>query len=134
MDFIENLIPSSPLFFLYYLFGITVFSVVLILFFSRFKKNKPKKNKENKLTLDTLLKIAKNSKSTPKDLLSALMLFNENFTVDEDVKKSMEFLKAVLNHKNRNKSVFDYFHGNILPKNLKYKSELDKLEKEALNK
>jgi hypothetical protein len=31
----------------------------------------------------------------------------------------------VLNHKNRNKALFDYFHGKVLPKNLKFKNKLD---------
>ena len=89
-------------------------------------------NKE--LTLDDLLKIANNPNSTTSDLLSALMLFNEKFVVAQDKEKSLMFFEKVLNHKNRNKKMFDYFHGNILPKNITFKDALDELEKKALNK
>jgi len=96
------------------------------------KKNTEKQKKE--LTLNDLISLASNEKSTSSDLLSALMMFNDKFVVAQDKEKSLMFLEKVMNHKNRNKKLFDYFHGSILPKNITFKDELDKLEKEALNK
>ena len=135
-DKILDIFPSTPFAFLVYLGIITFFSTLIIFYFSRKKSHKPTKEekRDNKLTIDSLLKIATNPKSNSKDLLSALVLYNENFKVEDDVKKSMEFFKRVLNHKNRKKAFFDYFHGNVLPNNLKFKDELDKIEREALNK
>ena len=132
MSFIEDLIPSNPLFFLYYLAGVTLISLLLIYFFSK-KAKKTDKKDTPEITMPLLLKIAKNPKSTQKDLLSALILYNENFSV-EKTPESLDFFKMVLNHKNRNKALFDYFHGKVLPKNLKFKNKLDRIEKEALNR
>jgi len=134
-DRILDIFPSTPFAFLIYLGAITFFSILIIFYFSkkRSKSVKKEEKKENKITIEALLKIANNPKSTSQDLLSALMLYNENFKVENDVKKSLEFFKKVLTHKNRKKAFFDYFHGNILPNNLKFKNELDKIEKEALN-
>jgi len=137
-DKILDLFPSTPFAFLIYLGVITFFSILLIFYFSKKKPKKSKKqekrNDDNKLTIESLLEIANNPKSNSQDLLSALVLYNENFKVEDDVKKSFEFFKKVLNHKNRKKAFFDYFHGNIIPNNIKFKNELDKIEKEALNK
>ena len=133
-DKILDIFPSTPFAFLVYLGIITFFSVFIIFYFSKKKSKESKEENNNNLTIDSLLKIATNPKSNSKDLLSALMLYNENFKVEDDVKKSMEFFKRVLNHKNRKKAFFDYFHGSILSKNLKFKDELDKIEREALNK
>ena len=133
-DLVLDIFPSTPFTFLIYLVIITFFSVLIIFYFAKKPKQGPKQKNEDKLTIDSLLKIANDPKSNTQDLLSALMLYNENFKVEDDVKKSMEFFKKVLNHKNRKKAFFDYFHGNILPKNLKFKDELDKIEREALNK
>ncbi|WP_457559981.1 hypothetical protein [Caminibacter sp.] len=133
MDIIEDLLPSSPFFYLVYLVGITLFGLLLIYLISKLNKPASNENKpDKKLTINDLIKIAKNPNSTQKDLLFALMAFNENFSVESNKNRSFELFKLVLNHKNRNKALFDYFHGNILPKNLKFKNELDKLEKEAL--
>ena len=132
-DIILDIFPSTPFAFLVYLGIITFFGVLLIFYFARKPKESKKEEKNDNLTIDSLLKIAINPKSNSKDLLSALMLYNENFKVENDVKKSMEFFKSVLNHKNRKKAFFDYFHGNILPNNIKFKDELDKIEREALN-
>ena len=134
-DRVLDIFPSTPFAFLIYLGSITFISILVIFYFSKKKQKKSKKQqKDNKLTIDSLLEIANNSKSNSKDLLSALMLYNENFKVEDDIEKSMEFFKKVLNHNNRKKAFFDYFHGNILPKNIKFKDELDKIEREALNK
>ena len=126
--------PDSPVAFIIYLLIITLFCIVLIMYLKSKQKTKshtPKINKE--LTLDDLLKIANNPRSTTSDLLSALMLFNEKFVVAQDKEKSLTFFEKVLNHKNRHKKMFDYFHGNILPKNITFKDALDELEKKALN-
>ena len=135
-DFILNLLPgNNKFFYIYYLVFIFVFSLLLIFYFSKKVKKSsgdshtPKKE----VTLYDLLKIVSYPNSTIKDLLFAANYFEENFSVDMDEKKSFEFFKKLLNHKNRKKEFFDIFHGKILPKNLKYKNELDKIEKEALN-
>ena len=128
--------PNSPIAFIVYLLLITVICVFLIFYFA--KKSKKTKQKtaatKKEVTLDDLLKIANNSKSSTSDLLSALMLFNEKFVVAQDKEKSLQFFEKILNHKNRQKKLFDYFQGSILPKNITFKDELDKLEKKALNK
>ena len=133
-DFILNLLPGNMLFYIYYLAFIFFISLILIYFFYKKAQKKPKtKTSPKNITLNDLLKIASSSKSTTKDLLFAINYFAENFSVDMDEKTSLEFFKKLLNHKNRQKVLFDVFHGSILPKNLKYKNELDKIEKEALN-
>ena len=133
---IWDISPNSPLAFIIYLFLITVFCIILIFYFA--KKSKKQANSINnsskkEITLNDLLKIANNPKSSTADLLTALMLFNDKFVVAQDKEKSLEFFKKVLNHKNRSKKLFDYFHGNILPKNITFKDALDELEKKALN-
>jgi Na+/melibiose symporter-like transporter len=133
---IWDLSPNSPIAFIVYLLLITVICVFLIFYFA--KKSKKTKQKtaatKKEVTLDNLLEIANNSKSSTSDLLSALILFNEKFVVAQDKEKSLQFFEKILNHKNRQKKLFDYFHGSILPKNITFKDELDKLEKKALNK
>ena len=127
--------PDSPVAFIIYLIVVTLFCILLIIYLKSKQKTKsltPEINKKD-LTLDDLLKIANNPRSTTSDLLSALMLFNDKFVVAQDKEKSLEFFKKVLNHKNRSKKLFDYFHGNILPKNITFKDALDELEKKALN-
>lgn len=86
------------------------------------------------MDLDDLLKIAGNKNSTTKDLLFAFAYFLENFKVKQNKDKSLKLFNLILNHKNRNKALFDFFHGKILPANLEFKDELDKLERKALNK
>jgi hypothetical protein len=134
-DTVWDVFPNSPLAFLVYLGGVFIFCLLLIFYFAR-KKDKENNKKESpkEVTLDDLLKIANNPKSTTADLLSALMLYNDRFNVAENKEKSMLFFEKVLNHKHRHKKLFDYFHGSILPKNIKFKDELDELEKKALNK
>jgi len=133
-DVVWELFPNSPLAYIVYLFAITVICIFLIFYFAKKSKKNTQSPLNKEITLMDLLKIANNSKSSTTDLLVALQLFNEKFVILQDKEKSMDFLKKVLNHKNRHKTLFDYFHGNILPKNITFKDELDKLEKEALNK
>ena len=132
-DFLITLLPQNPLFFLLYLFLFLVVSVVFIFLIA---KRKPKTDKASKkeLSLEDLIRIVSNPKSSTKDLISAAMLYVQNFSVESDEKKSFEFFKKLLNHPKRNKAVFDYFHGVILPKNIKFKDKLDELERKALNK
>ncbi|AZV46569.1 hypothetical protein C3L23_04560 [Nautilia sp. PV-1] len=135
-DIVWNVFPSTPLAFLAYLGIITFLCLLIIFYLARKNKNKKKTatNKNKELTLEDLLKIANNPKSTTSDLLTALKLFNENFVVAQNKEKSFEFFEKILFHKNRHKKLFDYYHGSILPKNITFKDELDKLEKKALNK
>ena len=133
-DIILDIFPSTPFAFLVYLGIITFFGVLLIFYFAKKPKESKKEEKNDNLTIDSLLKIAINPKSNSKDLLSALMLYNENFKVENDVKKSLDFFKEILNHKNRKKAFFDYFHEKVLPKNPQFKKQLDEIEKKALNK
>jgi TPR repeat protein len=137
-DTVWDIAPDSPVAFIIYLGLITVFCVILIFYFAKRAHRKPKtssvNNNKKDVTLDDLLKIAKNPKSSTADLLTALMLFNDKFVVAQDKQKSIEFFEKVLNHNNRSKKLFDYFHGSILPKNITFKDQLDELEKKALNK
>ncbi len=134
-DTVWDLFPNSPVAFLIYLGGFTLFCVLLIFYFAkRSNKKTEKKTEKKELTIDDLIKIANNPKSGVSDLLAALKLYNGKFVVAMDKEKSIEFLKKVLNHKHREKVLFDYFHGSILPKNITFRDVLDKLEKEALNK
>jgi len=132
-DFILNLLPGNIFFYIYYLAFIFFLSLVLIYYFYKKAQKKPKIQKPKEITLTDLLKIVSSSKSTSKDLFFAINYFAENFSVDMNEKISFEFFKKLLNHKNRQKELFDIFHGKILPNNLKYKDKLDKIEKEALN-
>jgi len=130
VDFILDFLPKENYFFLLYLFLVFVFSTVLIFFiYKRFSKKKS--NSIKKLSLNDLLKIVDNPNSTTKDLLFTLIYFNENFKVDN---KSFEFFRKCLNHNNRNKALFDYFHNEIVSKYPEFKDKLDKIEREALNR
>jgi len=133
IDKIINFLPSDSLFFILYLFGFLFVSVILIFILGRKAKNN-KSKKETKFNLDDIFKIAKNPKSTPKDLAAALMIFKENFKIEDNESKIFEFFENVLNHKNRNKVLFDYFHNEIMPMNKKYKTKLDEIERKALNR
>ena len=133
IDFILSSLPSSPIVFLIYLGLVSFISILIILLLSK-KEKKEKTPKKNKITIDDLIKIAKNKNSTLKDLEFAMNYFLGNFKVEDNEKKSFEFFRLVLNHKNRAKNLFDIFHGKILPANLKYKDRLDELEKKALNR
>jgi len=132
-DFILNLLPGNIFFYIYYLVFIFFLSLLLIFYFSKKAKKKSKTPKQKEITLYDLFKIVSSSKSKIDDLLFALNYFAENFSVDMNKNVSIKFLKKILNHKNRQKVLFDVFYEKIIPKNLKYKKELDKIEKEALN-
>jgi len=136
IDGFLNIIPNQDWFFPVYLFLFLFLSVILIIILSKKagKKNLSKDNRKKEITINDLLKIASNPKSKNADLLGALILYKDNFKMENDEKKSIEFFEKLLNHKNRNKAIFDYFHGNILPDNLKYKDKLDEIERKALNK
>ena len=132
-DIILDLLPSTPFAFLVYLGVITFFGILIILYFARkSQKSKTEEKKYDKLSIESLLKIAANPKSSSKDLMSALIVYNENFRVKDDIEKSLAFFRYALNHKNRKKAFFDYFHKKILPKNIKFENELNEIEKEAL--
>jgi len=130
VDFILDFLPKENYFFLLYLFLVFLISTVLIFFIYK-KFSKKESNSIKRISFDDLLKIVDNPNSTTKDLLFALVYFNENFNIDN---KSFEFFRKCLNHNNRNKALFDYFHTEIMAKYPKFKDRLDKIEREALNR
>lgn len=135
IDKIEDLFPQTPLAYLIYLAFFIFFGILMIVMISKLKPSKKEqKNKNKELTLDDLLEVANNPKSDRADLIVAIELFYQNFKVSQDEKKAFEFFEKVLNHKNRDKNIFNIFHGKILPANIEYKDRLDKLERKALNK
>jgi len=138
VDRIEDLFPSTPLGYLIYLGVFVLLSVAMIFWLARMHAKKPKKQKKEpvkkELTLDDLLKIVNKPDASAVDLITALELFIQNFKVKDDEKKSLEFFKKLLNHKNRNKMLFNVFHGKVIALNPEYKDVLDKLERAALNK
>ena len=96
------------------------------------KKTETQQDNEN-IDFDDLMEIVKNQDSTSKDILNALELFNQNYTIDEsNTQKYFIFLSRCLTHKNVNKDIFRYFHNEVKKKNLKFKKELDSIEKKAL--
>jgi hypothetical protein len=105
---------------------------IVIIFILGKINQKENKTKNNKLEIDDLIKIVNNKKSSNKDLITAALLYLENFTVESEKDKSFIFFEKLLNHPNRTKKVFDIFHGKILPKNIKYKDKLDEIERKAL--
>ena len=131
-DLLISFLPSSPLFFLIYLVVFVVLCVVMIFVFAKKKQKKSKTKVNKKLEIDDLIKIVSNKKSSNKDIITAAMLYLENFTVESAKDKSFIFFEKLLNHPNRSKDVFDIFHGKILPKNIKYKDKLDEIERKAL--
>ena len=135
-DNIWDFFPSTPLAYLGYLLFITTVCLYIIYKLSKKAKTGKKTDapKKKEFTLDDLLEISENSNSTTAELLSAMLVFQEKYVVAQDKEKSLKFFENILNHKNRHKKVFDYFHGVILPKNITFKDELDKLEKRALNR
>jgi len=134
IDTITDFLPSDALFFILYLFGFLFVSVILIFILGRKAKSNVSNKKETKFNLNDIFKIAKNPKSTTKDLAVALIVFKENFKIEDNENKAFEFFEKVLNHKNRNKVLFDYFHNEIMPINKKYKTKLDEIERKALNR
>jgi len=105
--------------------------LLLIAFFLLLKKSKKKDNKKQ-LELKDLLLIAQNQNSTSDDILLSLKLFNENFFIDDNKEMSFEFFNYILNHKNINKEVFQFFHKEIKTKNKNYQKDLDVIERKAL--
>ena len=134
-DFFWDLFPNSPFYFIAYMLFVVAIGLFIIIYFSKQKPKEENLPKNKEVTLDDLLKIAKSSKSTTQDLVATLLMYNEKFRVEDDYQKSMEFFKSLLNHEKASaKKIFEIFHGQILPNNLKFKNELDKIEREALNK
>jgi hypothetical protein len=128
-DFLISLLPSKWWFYPAFLIFSVVFGVLLILIMSLFRK----KDKNNKLSIDDLIKISSNPKAKEKDLLGALIAYNENFRIKNEEKKSLKFLEQILKHKNRSKKIFDFIHNEIVKNNEEYKKILDEMEKKALN-
>ncbi len=136
-DFIISILPSSALFYIIFLFSIAILSLVLIMFFAKKskKKHKANPNKDNKkITFEMLKEIVNNKNATSKDLASALILFSENFDIKGNEKDAFEFFKKVLNHKNRDKNLFKIYQEKIVSKYKSFESQLNEIEKKALNK
>ena len=123
------------------LVGIIVIAIILVITAFVVIAKKPKKTTshkkviqtEDKLDFEDLMAIVKNPNSTSDKLLFALEEFNKNFVIDEkNEQKYLVFLSRVLTHKNVNKDVFQYFHKEIKSKNVRFKKELDVIERKAL--
>ena len=123
------------------LVGIIVIAIILVITAFVVIAKKPKKTishkkviqTEDKLDFEDLMAIVKNPNSTSEKLLFALEEFNKNFVIDdENEQKYLVFFSRALTHKNVNKDVFQYFHKEIKSKNLKYKKDLEIIEKKAL--
>ena len=134
VDFLLNFVPNENYLFLLYLLFSFFFSLFLIYIFYKKAQKTSKLSTKKNLDINDLCKIAKNKKSNIKDLLFAIKYFYQNFDIENNKKESFELFNLVLNHKNRKKILFNFFHDKILLKNLKYKKELDKLERKALNR
>jgi len=123
------------------LVGIIVIAIILVITVFVVIAKKPKKTTfhkkviqtEDKLDFEDLMAIVKNPNSTSEKLLFALEEFNKNFVIDEkNEQKYLIFLSRALTHKNVNKNVFQYFHKEIKSKNVRFKKELDLIERKAL--
>ena len=123
------------------LVGIIVIAIILVITAFVVIAKKPKKTTfhkkviqtEDKLDFEDLMAIVKNPNSTTEKLLFALEEFNKNFVIDEKNKqKYLIFLSRVLTHKNVNRDIFQYFHKEIKSKNVRFKKELDLIERKAL--
>ena len=123
------------------LVGIIVIAIILVITAFVVIAKKPKKTTshkkviqtEDKLDFEDLMAIVKNPNSTSDKLLFALEEFNKNFVIDEkNEQKYLIFLSRALTHKNVNKNVFQYFHKEIKSKNVRFKKELDLIERKAL--
>ncbi|WP_456479354.1 hypothetical protein [Nautilia sp.] len=126
-----NLLPSNAVVFVFYLAGVFILSLLIIKVFS--VKAGKEKNVKSSLKMDDLIKVASSSSTSSEELFKALVLFYDNFEVKNKEKESFVFLEKVLNHPNRTKKLFDFFHEKILPKNIYYEKKLNELEKKALN-
>ena len=107
--------------------------VALVLIFK--SNNQPVTKTENISFIDfeDLMVIVKNPTTSSDKLLDVLQKFNENFLIDEsNEQKYLIFFSRVLTHKNVNKEIFQYFHKEIKSKNIKYKKDLDVIERKAL--
>jgi len=123
------------------LVGIIVIAIILVITAFVVIAKKPKKTTshkkviqtEDKLDFEDLMAIVKNPNSTTEKLLFALEEFNKNFVIDEKNKqKYLIFLSRALTHKNVNRDIFQYFHKEIKSKNVRFKKELDLIERKAL--
>jgi len=123
------------------LVGIIVIAIILVITAFVVIAKKPKKTishkkviqTEDKLDFEDLMAIVKNPNSTTDKLLFALEEFNKNFVIDEKNKqKYLIFLSRALTHKNVNRDIFQYFHKEIKSKNVRFKKELDLIERKAL--
>ena len=123
------------------LVGIIVIAIILVITAFVVIAKKPKKTishkkviqTEDKLDFEDLMAIVKNPNSTTEKLLFALEEFNKNFVIDKkNEQKYLVFLSRVLTHKNVNKDVFQYYHKEIKSKNVRFKKELDLIERKAL--
>ncbi|NPA11676.1 MAG: hypothetical protein GXO62_05495 [Epsilonproteobacteria bacterium] len=137
IDFILDLLPNDDYFYLYYLAGFVVVTSALIIYFAKkFNKPKPKQapvERPKELTLNDLIDMVSNPNASASDLYVALQLYHEKYKVHDDVGNSLTFFKKALNHKNKAKALFDFYHDVIMPANTQYKDQLDKIEREALN-
>jgi hypothetical protein len=136
-DFIENFFPNTPLAFLIFLFLFFIITTFFILIVAKLMKNEKvteKNNIQKKLTIDNLIEIAKNQKSTLEDLIFSIKYFNDTFKVKEFPDKAFEFFKLLLSNKNRKKILFDIFHNETIKLNKDFEEQLNKIEKECLNK
>jgi len=123
------------------LVGIIVIAIVLVITAFVVIAKKPKKTTfhkkviqtEDKLDFEDLMAIVKNPNSTSDKILFALEEFNKDFIIDdENEQKYLIFLSRALTHKNVTKDIFQYFHKEIKSKNVRFKKELDIIEKKAL--
>ena len=96
-------------------------------------KKTTKSQKKDEFDFDELMKIAQNPKTTTKELIEVLNIFNTYFRMDDKTAQQyIVFLSKCLTHENSNKDVFQFFHNNIKPKNTQFKTELEKMELNAL--
>ena len=123
------------------LIGIILIGLILAIIAFVIIAKKPKQKKvikkavqiEDKLDFEDLMAIVKNPNSTSDKLLFALEEFNKNFIIDENnEQKYLVFLSRALTHRNVNKDIFQYFHKEIKSKNVRFKKDLDVIERKAL--
>ncbi|GAX88162.1 conserved hypothetical protein [Lebetimonas natsushimae] len=136
-DFIENFFPNTPLAFLIFLLSFFLLTTIFVLITAKLikKDKKLKKNNQKKqLSIENLIEIARNKKSNINDLVFAFKYFNENFKVKQFPDKAFDFFKLILTHKNRGKVLFDIFHNKTVKLNKDFEDQLNKIEKECLNR
>jgi hypothetical protein len=137
-DFIEDFFPNSPYAFILFLFLFFLISTLLVLIVAKFvNKNKSFETKTGdvkQLTLDDLIEIVSKEDATSDDLIFAINYFNKDFNVKFSPDKAFTFFKLLLSHKNRNKEIFNLFHNETLKSNKEFESQLNKIERECLNR